>query len=316
MLDIASMEVAVWVPPLVAFVISFFTCMGGVSGAFLLLPFQMSVLGFTAPAVSATNHLYNAASIPAGVYRYWREGRMVWPVTWIVVAGTLPGVFLGAFIRVRWLPDPESFKLFAAGVMAYIGARMIRDLARGPTDSAAAAFHRQARAGAPGPGAERSRSGAVPDPSPVGSVELSWTRLRYTFLDEPHEVRVRPLVLLTFVVGLVGGVYGVGGGAIIAPLLVSFYGLPVHTIAGPVLMATFVTSVAGVGAFQALAPLYPELAIAPSWTLGLLFGLGGMAGMYLGARAQRRVPARAIKWLLAAILVLTAGRYALDAWGG
>jgi uncharacterized membrane protein YfcA len=31
-----------WIPPLVAFVISFFTSMGGVSGAFLLLPFQMS----------------------------------------------------------------------------------------------------------------------------------------------------------------------------------------------------------------------------------------------------------------------------------
>lgn len=40
----------VFIPPLVAFVVSFFTSMGGVSGAFVLLPFQMSVLNYTAPS--------------------------------------------------------------------------------------------------------------------------------------------------------------------------------------------------------------------------------------------------------------------------
>jgi len=43
---IAGIEVAFWIPPLVAFIISFFTSMGGVSGAFLLLPFQISFLNY------------------------------------------------------------------------------------------------------------------------------------------------------------------------------------------------------------------------------------------------------------------------------
>ena len=302
--DTASVEIAFWVPPLVAFVISFFTCMGGVSGAFLLLPFQMSVLGFTAPAVSATNQLFNATSIPAAVYGYGREGRMLWPLTWIIVAGTMPGVFLGAVVRVRWLPDPGSFKVFAALVMAWIGARMVRDLVTGPGPASESerAFHRQARSGV--------------SPAPVGVTELTWRRLRYTFSGASYEVPGPSLAISTFIVGLVGGVYGIGGGAIIAPLLVSFYGLPVYTIAGPVLMATFVTSVAGVGAYQMLAPLYPGLDVAPHWTLGMLFGLGGMAGMYLGARLQKRVPAPAIKGLLAVILIAAAGKYALEVWTG
>ncbi len=88
----ADIEVALWIPPLTAFVISFFTSMGGVSGAFLLLPFQVSFLGYTNPSVSATNQVFNIVAIPSGVYRYWREGRMVWPLTWVVIAGTLPGV--------------------------------------------------------------------------------------------------------------------------------------------------------------------------------------------------------------------------------
>ena len=36
---------------------------------------------------------------------------------------------------------------------------------------------------------------------------------------------------------------------------------------------------------------------APDWRLGLLLGLGGMAGMYLGARCQKHVPATALKYL-------------------
>src|SRR4030043_309642 len=98
---VSGVEVSPWIPPLVAFGISFFTSMGGVSGAFLLLPFQMSVLGFTSPAVSATNQLFNVVAIPSGVLRYVREGRMVWPLAFAVVAGTLPGVLVGAVVRVH-----------------------------------------------------------------------------------------------------------------------------------------------------------------------------------------------------------------------
>lgn len=39
---ISGVEVNPLIPPLVALVISIFTSMGGVSGAFLLLPFQAS----------------------------------------------------------------------------------------------------------------------------------------------------------------------------------------------------------------------------------------------------------------------------------
>jgi uncharacterized membrane protein YfcA len=115
-------------PPLIAMLISFFTSMGGVSGAFLLLPFQMSVLGYTAPSVSGTNHVFNIVAIPSGVYRYIKEGRMAWPLTWVVVAGTLPGVFIGYYVRMRWLPDPRAFKLFVGCVLLAIGARLLWEL--------------------------------------------------------------------------------------------------------------------------------------------------------------------------------------------
>ena len=303
----AGIEVALWVPPLVAFVVSFFTSMGGISGAFLLLPFQMSVLGYTHPSVSATNQLFNIVAIPSGVYRYWHEGRMVWPLTWIVVAGTLPGVFMGAVVRVAWLPDPGLFKLFAAAVLLYIGIKMMRDML-------------SQASGNTGKGASEKRlqtlmktwrsSDTTARPSTVTHFNIR--QLGFTFYGESYEVSFPGIFFLSFIVGIVGGIYGIGGGAIIAPFFVTFFGLPVYIVAGAALMGTFITSIAGVIFYQAIAPFYPHLSVAPDWLLGILFGTGGMAGMYLGARCQKFVPSRAIKWMLIGVMILTAAKYVLE----
>ena len=295
---ISGVTVDIWIPPLVAFVISFFTSMGGISGAFLLLPFQMSFLGYTNPSVSSTNQLYNIVAIPSGVYRYCKEGRMVWPLTWSVVFGTLPGVFIGAFVRVTTLRDPRNFKLFAAAVILYIGIKMIKDLLKKNTGKAAPAGPLSASFG-----------------NPAATVSITHRNLRrfgYTFQGESYDVSVVGIFILCFIVGIIGGIYGIGGGAIIAPFLVTFFGLPVYTVAGAALMGTFVTSVAGVAFYSAIAPLYPKISVAPDWMLGILFGLGGMAGMYLGARCQKFVPAKAIKWMLVCIMISTALKYVVD----
>lgn len=308
----AGIEVAPWVPPLVAFAISFFTSMGGVSGAFLLLPFQMSFLGYTNPSVSATNQLFNIIAIPSGVYRYCQEGRMVWPLTWIVVAGTLPGVFVGAFVRINYLPDPKNFKLFAAAVLFYIGLKMILDLLgkkAGSQDKASAEkrFQEMVRTFH---GKTGDHSGTCQGKTPAVSVCcFDLKRLCYTFYGERFEAGVWGIFALSLIVGIVGGIYGIGGGAIIAPFFITIFRLPVYTVAGAALMGTFVTSVAGVVFYQAMAPFYPGVSVAPDWLLGLLFGLGGMAGMYLGARCQKFMPAKAIKWMLAGVIVFTAMKY-------
>jgi len=236
----AGIEVDPWIPPLVALGISFFTSMGGVSGAFLLLPFQMSFLGYTNPSVSATNQLYNIVAIPSGVYRYWKEGRMLWPLTWVVVAGTLPGVFIGAFVRVAYLPNPQNFKLFAAGVLLYIGAKMVRDLVKKKSagaDNKASSEERFQEM------VRRHRSQAAGKEQAAGSLSavkvthFNLQRLGYSFYGEKFDVSFLGIFSLSFIVGIVGGIYGIGGGAIIAPFFVTVFGLPVYTVAGAALIA-------------------------------------------------------------------------------
>ena len=306
---ISGVEINPVVPFLVALVVSFFTSMGGVSGAFLLLPFQVSVLGFTSPAVSPTNLVFNVVAIPSGVYRYIKEGRMAWPLTWVVIVGTLPGVFIGAFLRIKYLPDPKAFKLFAGFVLLYIGLRLAYDLWRPRPSMKALETKFNERVAAMKQSSQSRVAAGLPPEAVVRTLKFTPTRIAYEFYGETFEFSTWGIFALSFIVGIVGGTYGIGGGAIIAPFFVAVFGLPVYTVAGAALMGTFITSVAGVGFYMLIAPWYPQQAVSPDWLLGILFGLGGMAGMYLGARTQKFVPAKLIKGLLAVILMYLAVTY-------
>ena len=291
---VSGVEVNPLVPFAVAFIISFFTSMGGVSGAFLLLPFQISFLGYAAPSVSATNHVFNIVAIPSGVYRYIREGRMLWPLTWAVIIGTLPGVFIGAWIRIVYLPNPDSFKLFVGFVLLYIGWRLLLDVCRRKNDNM-----------------EKRPSAPTGTPQSVRVIASTLRKVEFDYGSEIFRFSTPTVYGICFLVGIAGGIYGIGGGSIVAPFFVAIIGLPVYAVAGAALMGTFVTSVAGVFFYQILAQFYPLLSVAPDWRLGAIFGIGGILGMYLGARTQKFVPARFIKGMLCACVLFVAGKYIL-----
>jgi len=285
---VAGVKTYLFIPPAVAFAISFFTSMAGISGAFLLLPFQMSVLGFTTTSVTSTNFLFNVAGTPGGVYRYIKECRFAWPVALIIVAGIIPGVLIGYYIRISFLPDPQSFKFFVGIVLLFVAFKLIKDAWAQRTD-------------------EQENSCGLEDR--VDKVSLSLKRTHFDFKNATHAFSTSGLLGLAFIVGIVGGVYGIGGGSIIAPFLITFFKLPVYTIAGAVLLGTFTSSVAGV-AFYSFIPVNGTVA-PPDWMLGILFGMGGLLGMYFGAKMQKYISEKWIKLVLGMIVLIIASRYIL-----
>ncbi|OGP50132.1 MAG: hypothetical protein A2Y79_07425 [Deltaproteobacteria bacterium RBG_13_43_22] len=309
---VSGVKTYLFLPPLVAFVVSFFTSMGGVSGAFLLLPFQVSFLNFTSPSVSATNFVYNIVAIPSGVYRYLKEGRMAWPLTWVVIAGTLPGVFIGYYLRVLYLPDPKAFKFFVGTVLLYLGLRLLYEMTsrsqkeKNELKALENKFNQRAKE-LMGNRAGRTASG-LPVEAVVKTVHFSLSRVEYEFWGERFSFGTPAMFFLACVVGVIGGTYGIGGGAIIAPFCVAVFHLPVYTVAGAALLGTFLTSIAGVF-FYSVIPVKAGMATSPDWLLGFLFGVGGFFGMYLGARAQKFVPQKFIKLMLGLIITFLALNY-------
>ncbi|MCD6163017.1 MAG: sulfite exporter TauE/SafE family protein [candidate division Zixibacteria bacterium] len=284
---ISGVETYWWLPGLVAFVISFFTSMGGLSGAFILMPFQISILGFSSPAVTPTNLVYNVFSIPGGVYRFIREKRMIWPLMITIIIGTLPGLVIGAYLRVKYLSDSKNFKLFVGIVLLYIVVKLAQGLK------------------------EKTRESINNQDFQVKTLKYNLRQIQFNFNGQAYNTSTGLIFLLTLIVGVVGGAYGIGGGAIVSPFLVAVCGLPVYAVAGAALFSTFLSSVMGVIVYSYFLPvIFPGFqTVKPDYLLGLSLGVGGFAGIYLGARFQKYFPSRFIKAILAISLGIVVVKY-------
>lgn len=274
---VAQIKLPLFIPPLISFIISFFCATVGISGAFLLLPFQVSILNFTSLPVTATNHLFNVIAIPSGVYRYWREKRFYYPITLLITIGTFPGVVIGYFLRISFFENLKNFKFLVGSVLLIIGLKMLYDL-----------FYPQ--------------KSFIFSPEPAKTILFSPLKLKFEYSQRVYELNNIYLILTALVIGIIGGIYGIGGGALMAPILLAFFRLPPYIFAGATLLGTFLTSVLGVIIFVLGGH-------GPDYLLGILFGIGGALGIYLGAKFQKKMPQKALSLLLTAIILFIAFQY-------
>ncbi len=115
------------------------------------------------------------------------------------------------------------------------------------------------------------------------------------------------IVIIAAAAGCVGGIYGIGGGSILAPILVAD-GHPSSRVAPAALSSTFLTSVAGVVTFSILS-VHQHGSVAPNWPTGIALGIGGLAGGYVGARMHAQMPEAIIRRLLALVVVAIGIRF-------
>jgi len=111
--------------------------------------------------------------------------------------------------------------------------------------------------------------------------------------------RTLKLAAIGTLAGLFSGLFGVGGGIVMVPLLVLWLGYGERTATGTslaaiVIIATVAASIQGA---------YGNLHVGD----GLLVGIPAVAGVVLGTELQQRISTRSISLLFAVLLVLIAG---------
>ena len=98
--------------------------------------------------------------------------------------------------------------------------------------------------------------------------------------------------------GAFSGMFGVGGGTIIVPLLILWFGYGEREATG--------TSLAAIVIIAALAAagqgIYGNVDVA----LGLIVGIPAIGGVIAGTALQQRIPQRAVSYLFALVLVAVA----------
>ncbi len=247
----------------------------GAGGGFLVVPILL--LGYHFPPADAVGTSLAVVFLNAlsGAIAYLRQRRVDLTLGWRFAAATVPGAVGGAYLT-RTLTS-YVFSL-GFGVMLLVIAALLF-------------------------------AGRTASPSPRAAV-----RQVVDVTGEPHVYRVDAWkgVLISFVVGLLSSVFGIGGGIIHVPFLIVALGLPVHVATATSHFVLSISAFVGAATFAALGHVRFEIAA--------VMGLGVLLGAQIGARASLRSPASFIRQLLAGSLALVGARMVLHAvrlahWG-
>jgi len=240
----------------------------GAGGGFLLVPIFVLFLHLLPPDAVGTSLALVFLNALSGTTAYLRQRRVDLSLGWKFAAATVPGAIGGAYLT-RLL----SSHLFGLGFAALLLA------------IATALF--LGRTAAP---SARAATRAI--------VDVHGRRHTYA-------VDAWKGVVVSFGVGLVSSVFGIGGGIIHVPFLIVVLGLPVHVATATSHFVLSISTLVGASTFLALGHVR-------LWTVALM-GLGVLVGAQLGARVSVRASPATVRRILAAALALVGLRMAIEA---
>jgi uncharacterized membrane protein YfcA len=115
----------------------------------------------------------------------------------------------------------------------------------------------------------------------------------------PPDHSLWKLAAIGTLAGAFSGLFGVGGGTVIVPLLILWFGYGERLATG-----TSLAAIVLIGLLGAIAQggFYGNVHIAT----GLLLATPAILGVLLGTAIQQRIPQRAVSYLFAALLVAIA----------
>lgn len=109
-----------------------------------------------------------------------------------------------------------------------------------------------------------------------------------------------PFALIGLIGGFFSGLFGVGGGIILVPLLVLMLGYGQRLASGTSLAAILPTAIAGTVTYASSGSI--------DWLAGVCLGAGAVAGSLLGTWMLHRIRQRLLRWMFVVFLLAVAVR--------
>lgn len=131
--------------------------------------------------------------------------------------------------------------------------------------------------------------------------ELKITDQTRTFYVEgeqfQYNVPVAPAFILSFFVGALSGMFGIGGGTISVPALILFFGMPVQIAIATSMFMIFFISIMSSISHIALGHI--------EWAYVIFFVIGSYVGGTVGARTNKMLKGKTLEWILRAVIAFT-----------
>lgn len=238
--------------------VAMISSMAGIGGGVFMVPLFYLALGMPINAAVGTSKAVIVVIATISTATYLTRGRVDLRVGTILMATTIPGSYLGAYLVS--LVDPTLLEYIVSGFILWYSARLIYKTLKSGQPSQA-------------PGRKRERGDTVP-------VALAGT-----------------------LVGLVAGLTGTGGGALMVPLMISLLGMGIHEAIATSMYAMTMAAMAAAVRHHFSGEIVYSVAIP--------FAVGAVVGAMVGPRLALRMKANQLRLVIGVVLALVGLRMIL-----
>ncbi|MFC4558671.1 sulfite exporter TauE/SafE family protein [Virgibacillus kekensis] len=260
---------------LIAVIAAFIGSLIGLGGGIVLIPSLIFMHHFTDAFEWATPQVIVGISLVTMVFTamsstvsYFKKGRVDYKTGMLFLTGSIPGGIFGSWLN--QYVEMESFSLYF-GILT-IAISMLFLIKRKPGKT-------------------------VKDESKGRTFMLEGENHYYN-------VSVFPAFIISLVVGLISGLFGIGGGSIMVPAMIILFGIPIHIATATSMFMIFFISVISAGTHVYLGHII--------WEYAIFFIPGAWIGGTLGAKVNQMIKGNKLEWLLRVVLVVIGLRLIIE----
>lgn len=239
----------------------------GLGGGIIIIPSLLYLdplllhRGVTSSSAVGTSMVVLVITALSSTLSFVKRGKVDMRSGWLFFAGSGPAAMLGASFT--GLMNPDAFQVaFGAFILFVTALLLVKNRIR---------------------------------PFPIrGNYRRSYT-------DETGAAReygypIPAALALSACIGIVSGLFGIGGGSLFVPLMILFFGFPAHMAAATSMFVIFLSSITG----SAGHALYGEI----DWFAALLLAPGAWLGGKLGAAIASRLSGEGLLWVMRVTMAL------------
>ncbi|MBI5359703.1 MAG: sulfite exporter TauE/SafE family protein [Planctomycetes bacterium] len=255
-------------------VVGFYGTLAGIGGGFLIVPFLMNLYGFSHTLAVGTSLAVIFANSLSGSASYLYQKRVDLEAGIKFALATIPGVFIG--VKINHQIDTGFFRIIF-GVFLLLIAGLIL-------------FKKTALMNAKTVNASERIAGR-------------WPRAYRKFIDRhgvefEYEYNELHGIILSFFVGIIASLFGIGGGIMHVPAMIFIFSFPAHIATATshfILCVTALTSAILYGTGNSI-----------DWGMALWMAGGAIVGAQIGGTVSRRFRGIFILRLISVLLVFLA----------
>ena len=263
----------------IGLVVGILTGLFGVGGGFLINPLLIVLMGMDKTLVVGSALSFTIGTGSAGMARHWRGKNVEIKTMMLLAAGALVGVVLGHQAHMGLNTGLGEGRADVAFQTLYLAVLVIT----------AWVVYR-------GPGRHKSGKSLLQRTRIGPHIDLPGANL--------SNVSLTGMLLVGLTIGVMKGLFGIGGGVLFMPLLLLVIGLSAHQAVGTSLGVVVFSSIAGTILYGSKGHI--------NLALVMTLLLGSSVGVQIGARICERIHAGKLQRYFVAVVLLASVLVAID----